>query len=203
LSPRVAALVLAAGKSSRMGSNKLLMDFHGQLMIAHTVKTIVGLVDRCLVVTGFQADEIKLALGNERVEFAHNPDFELGLSTSLRVGVAHLRDRCDAILVCLADMPLLRPQDIEQITNAFQNHRIVVPTYRAQFGNPILWGAEFFTALMTCEGDRGARGLLDKFKSDIVEVAIDHEGVLLDADTPAALEKMRAAISLTRSTANL
>jgi molybdenum cofactor cytidylyltransferase len=105
-----------------------------------------------------------------------------------------LQDRADAILVCLGDMPLIDPRDINRLIAAFNpaEHRsIVVPVHGRRFGNPVLWGAEHFEALMACEGDRGARGLLERSKNDVVEIEVANQGVLLDADTPEALSALK------------
>jgi molybdenum cofactor cytidylyltransferase len=195
--PRIAALVLAAGTSTRMGSNKLLADLHGKPMIAQTVARIkASAVDSIWVVTGNQVQLIERALTDHDVSFVNNPHFADGLATSLRAGVAALMDDCDAILVCLGDMPLIDPRDLNRLIAAFSvaEHRsIVVPVHGQSFGNPVLWGAEHFSSLLACEGDRGARGLIDKLRDQVVEVYVDHDGVFRDADTPEALDAMRTA----------
>jgi molybdenum cofactor cytidylyltransferase len=201
--PRVAALVLAAGTSSRMGSNKLLADFAGLPMIAQTVSRIAkSSVNEVYVVTGNEADLVAKALQGFDVTLLNNPHFAEGLATSLRAGVAALMHDFDAILVCLGDMPLIDPRDIDRMIAAFNaaaQRSIVVPVHAGKFGNPVLWGAAHFTNLLACEGDRGARGLLEKLADNVVEVLVDNDGVMLDADTPEALAAMRHLLS-TRGT---
>lgn len=197
--PRVAALVLAAGSSSRMGSNKLLADLNGSPMIAQTVKRIAASsVDRITVVTGHESEKISGALDGLKVNLVHNSYYADGLATSLRAGVAVLQNSCDAILVCLGDMPLIDPRDIDRMIAAFspaEQRSIVVPVHGHSYGNPVLWGAEHFSALLTCEGDRGARALLENHKDDVVEISVDSQGVVLDADTPEALALIRSIAS--------
>ena len=192
----VAALVLAAGSSTRMGANKLLADFNGRPMIVQTVAQIeASQVNQIVVVTGHQAAKIEAALRGEPVSFTHNPDYVLGLSTSLRVGVAALIGKADAILVCLGDMPLIDPADINKMIDAldYANEKsVVVPIYAGQMGNPVLWAAKHIQALMACEGDRGARGLLEKLKNETAKIEIGNPRVVLDADTPEGLAKLRA-----------
>lgn len=194
--PRVVALVLAAGSSTRMGSNKLLADIHGQPMIARTVQQIAGSsVEKIMVVTGHQSAEVERALQAHHVELVHNPDFAVGLSASLKVGVAAVQNSCDAILVCLGDMPLVDARDINRMIAAFnadENRNIVVPVHGSKFGNPVLWGAAHFAALMQCEGDRGARGLLENLRDALVEISVENAGVALDADTPEALALIKS-----------
>lgn len=202
LAPRVGAVVLAAGKSSRMGNNKLLADLHGKPMIMKTVSRIAASqVANIVVVVGNDAPAIKSALQNCHVSFVENLHYADGLASSLRAGVAALQGNCDAILVCLGDMPLIDPRDIDRMIAAFNpaEHRsIVVPVFERKFGNPVLWGAQHFMALMACEGDRGARGLLEKLKENVVEIVVDNQSVVMDADTPEAL----AAIRLIAGSAN-
>ncbi len=199
VAPRIAALVLAAGSSTRMGSNKLLADLHGVPMIAQTVKRIAAShVEMITVVTGHQSAEIEKALKDQKVSLVHNPHYAQGLATSLRAGVAALKNSCDAILVCLGDMPLIDARDVNRMIAAFnptENRSIVVPVHERTFGNPVLWGAEHFQALLDCQGDRGARGLLEKLRDDVVEIAIDNQSVILDADTPEALVIIRSIAS--------
>ncbi|MDE2446371.1 MAG: molybdopterin-binding/glycosyltransferase family 2 protein [Alphaproteobacteria bacterium] len=193
--PRVAALVLAAGTSSRMGRNKLLEPFQGQAMVGATVARVkASVVDEVMVVTGHQAEDVRAALAGHDVTFVHNSDFAQGLSTSLKAGVAALRDHVDAILVCLGDMPLIEARDINAMIAAYnvaEERHVVVPVHGRRYGNPILWGSAHFDALMACEGDRGARGLLERLAGEVVEIEINHPGVVMDADTPEALAAMR------------
>lgn len=195
-SPCVAALILAAGSSTRMGSNKLLADLNGAPMIAQTVKRVAAsAVESVTVVTGYQAEKTETALQDFKIQKIHNPNFADGLASSLRVGVAALQSSCDAILVCLGDMPLIDPRDVNRMIAAFSpadNRSIVVPVFERKFGNPVLWGAEHFAALMACEGDRGARGLLEILRDEVVEVPIENQSVVLDADTPEALAMIRS-----------
>jgi molybdenum cofactor cytidylyltransferase len=192
--PRITAIVLAAGRSSRMGSNKLLADFRGEPLIRSVVRNLkASSIDKVIVVTGHEAGKIAGVLGGEDVEFILNRKYESGLSSSLHVGVAAAGD-ADAVLICLGDMPLVKPQTIDRLIAAFNptEHRtIIAPMHKGQFGNPVLWGREHFPRLLVLEGDRGARSLIAELKSEAVEIAVDDPGILADADTPEALAEMR------------
>lgn len=191
--PRVTAVVLAAGLSSRMGSNKLLADFHGEPLIAATVKRLQSSgVDEVVVVLGRDADDVAAVLptGVRRVV---NAEFAQGISTSIRRGVEAAGDN-DAVIIALGDMPLVAAQTLGRMIAAFNptEHRsIIAPSHRGQFGNPVLWGREHFPRLMALSGDKGARSLIADLKSEAVEIAVDDPGVLMDADTPEALEALR------------
>ncbi len=193
---RFAAVVLAAGLSSRMGSNKLLAYFHGQPLIAHTVGRIASSgIEPIFVVTGHQAELVEQALANARVRFVHNGAYASGLASSLRTGVEAAKDH-DALLVCLGDMPLVNSSDLMRLIAAYRDDQsIVVPVKDGQLGNPVLWGSGHFKKLMALSGDRGARSILDENRDRVTEVSVTGDGVLLDADTPEALEQIRRALS--------
>ncbi len=193
--PRIAAVVLAAGKSSRMGTNKMLASFHDQPMIRTTVtKVLQSCVDETIVVTGNEPDKLQEALNGLNVRLIHNPHFAEGLATSLRQGLQAIADTADAVVICLGDMPLVEPTIIDRLIAAFNptEHRtLVVPTYLGQFGNPVLWGREHFVKLMALEGDRGARSLIEQFRPDAVEIDAGSDAVLRDVDTPENLQSMQ------------
>lgn len=192
--PRVAAVVLAAGQSSRMGANKLLADINGQPMIRRTVAAMRQAADVTVVVTGRDAAEITGALDGLPVTLVHNAQFAQGLSTSLRAGIEALPPDTDVAVIALGDMPLVGPEVVRRLIAAYSptEHRSVcVPVFRGERGNPVLWGRQHFEALKAMTGDKGARVLFEPLADEIVEVAMPDEAVLLDADTPEALEVLR------------
>jgi molybdenum cofactor cytidylyltransferase len=196
--PRVTAIVLAAGKSSRMGVNKLLADVNGEAMIRRTVAAMGEAVDETLVVTGRDREAIEAALAGLPVRFAHNAEFADGLSTSLKRGIEAVAADTDAVVIALGDMPLVTPDTVRRLIAAYNpaEHRsICVPVSRGERGNPVLWGHQHFPALAGLEGDRGARVLFRTHSDEIVEVEILDESVLMDADTPEALDRIRSAHS--------
>jgi molybdenum cofactor cytidylyltransferase len=191
---RVVAIVLAAGKSSRMGANKLLADIGGKAMIRRTVEAIAAsAVDFVVVVTGREPDGIATALSGLKVEFVHNHDYAQGLSTSLRVGLAAAGD-ADAALICLGDMPRVGADAINRLIAAFNptEHRaICVPVFDGKMGNPVLWSKQYFDEMRKLSGDRGARELLGLYSEDVVEVSMPDDAVLDDIDTPEALARIQ------------
>lgn len=193
--PRVAAIVLAAGKSSRMGSNKLLEDLGGVPLVAITVSAAkASPVETVVVVTGRDAEEVSRAVTPLGVATVHNPLYEEGLASSLRAGLDALPADIDAAVICLGDMPLVPAGAIARLIAAFNpaEHRsICIPVSGGQRGNPVLWGAQHFVALKSLSGDKGARVLFDDFADQTVDVAVPDEGVLIDVDTPDALAAVR------------
>jgi molybdenum cofactor cytidylyltransferase len=196
MAPKIAAIVLAAGRSTRMGSNKLLAEFRGKPMVRHTVETVLASGARpVIVVTGHQGNDVRAALQGLDVTFAENPDYAKGLSTSLKAGLAALSGDVSGAVISLGDMPLVRPMTIDRLIAAYnpvENRTIIVPVHGGERGNPVLWGAKHFPEMMKLSGDRGARLLMEQFAEDVVEIAERSDAVLADIDTPEAMEKVRS-----------
>jgi molybdenum cofactor cytidylyltransferase len=197
MAPRVVAVVLAAGLGRRMGGAKMLANFAGKPMLVATVENIMASgVDEVIVVTGHDAGKVEEALRPFAVRLVHNPDYESGMASSLRIGVEAAK-HADAVVVCLGDMPKVKANIIDRMIAAFNpiEHRsIVVPTHQGQFGNPVLWGAEHFERLTSMQGDKGARNLIAGLKSEATEIEADI-GVLMDADTPEELAALKSIVS--------
>ncbi|UCH62026.1 MAG: nucleotidyltransferase family protein [Fidelibacterota bacterium] len=185
----VAAVILAAGESTRMPGNKLLLPIGGQPMIAGAVDaaTKAG-CSPIIVVAGYNERAIHQALKGREVQFVSNPSWELGLAGSLRIGIAALPDTVDGALIMLGDMPLVKATTIQTLKTAFSANggkRIVYPAYEGRQGNPVLFPARFFEELLKLQGDRGAKALLQKYTTDTVAVPVASGEVLLDCDTEA------------------
>ncbi len=198
--PKIAAIVLSAGKSSRMGSNKLVADLGGKPLIRHTVENLkASNVADTIVVTGNEAASVRHALEGLAVKFINNDHFAEGLSTSLRAGLAAVADDVDAVLVCLGDMPLVDATTVDRLIASFSvaDHRtICVPVHAGKRGNPVLWGRQHFIGLEAISGDQGGRLLMQSLSDEIVEVEIPTNGVLVDVDTPLALSEVRSTLDL-------
>ncbi|HEX6440652.1 MAG TPA: molybdopterin-binding/glycosyltransferase family 2 protein [Stellaceae bacterium] len=196
--PRIAALLLAAGQSRRMGSNKLLEEIDGRPMIARTAQRLLASRARPIVaVLGNQAEAVDAALGKLPVERVQNPAYAEGLSTSLKRGLAALPPEIDGVVVCLGDMPLIAGRDIDRLIAAFnplEGRAIVVPTRRGKRGNPVLWAKRFFPEIAELAGDVGAKHLIGEHAELVCEVEMDTDSVLVDIDTPDALAELRAKV---------
>lgn len=195
--PRIAGLILAAGRSQRMGPvNKLLTTVDGVPMLAQVVDAVVAsMAAPVFVVTGHERQRVEEALRGRAVRFVHNPDFDSGLSTTLGRGLAALADDVDGALVCLGDMPWVTTEHVNRLMAAFApsvGQAICVPTYQGRRGNPVLWARRFFAEMQTIQGDVGARHLIGKYKDLLCQIPMDDNGILLDVDTPEAL---RAALA--------
>lgn len=194
-SAAVAAIVLAAGRSSRMGHFKLLADIAGEPMVRRSVRAVIasGIGD-VVVVTGHEADKVRDALAGLPVRLVHNPRFAEGLSTSLVAGLAALDPEPEGVLVALGDMPQVSSQLIGALVSAFRLDHVVLPVHAGRIGNPILWPRSALAAMRELEGDAGARKLLQRFQDRIIEVSTDDPGIFADVDTPDALSAVRAQL---------
>ena len=185
---KVSAIILAAGQSRRMGKeNKLLMKIDDCPMVEHVVKILnKSCLDKIIVVTGFESEQIKSTLNGYDVMFIDNPDYEQGLSTSLVAGLRSVDEKADAVIICLGDMPMITNTGIKQLVDEFNpegGREICVPTYQGKRGNPILWSRRFINEMMQLEGDVGAKHLLFSYDDVVHEVSMQDSGVLLDFDT--------------------
>jgi len=192
----VAAIILAAGRSTRMGGpNKLLAELGGKPLVRIvTEQALASKAQGVIVVTGHQADEVRDALRGLKVSFAHNPDFAAGLAGSVKAGIGAVPAQADGAVICLGDMPLIDAHLIDRLIEAFAPDRgnlIVVPVSDSRRGNPVLWSRRFFAELMTLDGDIGARHLIARHSEAVAEVPVEGRGAFLDIDTPQALEDAR------------
>ncbi len=198
--PRIAAIVLAAGRSSRMGAaNKLLTAVDGAPMVRRAVEAAAASHARpVIVVTGNEQGKVQAALRGCKATFVHNPRFAEGMSTSLQAGLAALPANVDGALVCLGDMPLVTATAIDRLIAAFnplEGRAICVPTWNGKRGNPVLWDRRFFVAMADLAGDVGAKHLIGEHTELVAEVAMSDDAVLTDIDTPEALAALRQANS--------
>jgi molybdenum cofactor cytidylyltransferase len=200
--PRVAVLVLAAGRSTRMGGpNKLLQEADGLPLVVHAVKAaLASQAVEVVVVLGHMAEQVKPAIekairAEKRVRFVTNPDFAEGLSTSVRTGIAALGKEIDAAIVQLGDMPGVNAALLDRLMAAFspvEGRSICVPTVDGKRGNPVLWDRRFFAEMVKVSGDTGAKHLIGEHADLVCEVEMTGEAAITDIDTPEALAAWRA-----------
>jgi molybdenum cofactor cytidylyltransferase len=195
---RVAALVLAAGRSSRMGARfKLIEPVGGTPIVRRVAEAACACAaDDVIVVTGHRADAVEAAVAGTRARTVRNPAFADGLSASLRAGLAALAPGTEAVVVFLGDMPLVGAAVADALIAAHRagdRRRPCVPVTDGRRGNPVLWPAAFFETLAALDGDSGARSVLAENADWVVEVPVDSESILIDVDTAEALDALRGA----------
>ena len=194
--PKIGAVVLAAGASSRMGGgNKLLTELDGQPMVRRVVEAVLGSrASPVIVVTGNTADAVREALAKCPVSFINNPDFSIGLSSSLKFGLKVLPADCDGAVIVLGDMPAVTPALIDNLIGAFapaEGRAICVATHGGKRGNPVLFARRFFEEIEFIEGDVGARGLIGAYPELVCEVEMESDAPLIDIDTAEDLAAYR------------
>lgn len=186
------AVVLAAGRSVRMGANKLLADLGGKPVLAHVLEAMKEAGLPAIVVTGNAEAEIAAMADRFGFPSIHAARYADGLSQSLAAGIAAVPDDWSAGLVMLGDMPGVSAEHIAGLAVAADANRIAVPVHNGKRGNPVAWGRRYFARLRGLEGDVGGKALLAEFADDIVEVPIESDAIFMDVDTPEALAAARA-----------
>ncbi len=193
----VAAILLAAGSSSRMGRPKPLSRLGGKPLLAHSLDALrASRVREIIVVLGSDAESIRRGVPLDGTRVVLNARFAEGMSSSIRAGVQAASERAEAFLIVLGDQPLVAAATIAGLIARYQTtHGLaVVPTFRGRRGNPVLFDRSLLPEIQTIRGDIGCRALLSAHAAEVVELPVDDPGILLDVDTPHDLEALDAAL---------
>ncbi len=190
----ISLIVLAAGQSRRMGTNKLALPWGHSTVLESTLAML----------SQTKASQKILVLGHEAGRWRHlenlpgwniiaSPQYAMGQSHSLQAGLAQLAPECQGILFCLGDVPLLQKETVNRIIDVYQENSIplVAPVYQGRRGNPVLFAADLLPELRELKGDTGARELFHRHSHILVPV--DDPGVVIDIDTPEEYEKWKNA----------
>ncbi|HEX3270641.1 MAG TPA: molybdenum cofactor cytidylyltransferase [Ktedonobacterales bacterium] len=184
----VAAIILAAGRSSRMGSHKLLLPYKGRPIVNWVlVAACASQTDPVIIVLGHEAQQVDAALQAERWFLAiHNPWYADGMSTSLRIGLAATPKNADGAIILLGDQPLITPEIIDAMIaeSARDPDVIIAASYQGRRGNPVLFPRQYFGELEAITGDEGGRSVLARHPEQVRLVEIDDALAGFDVDTP-------------------
>jgi molybdenum cofactor cytidylyltransferase len=191
---KVAAIILAAGRSTRFGEdNKLLEEIDGEPMVARVAALALASRARpVIVITGFEAERVGAALDGFDIRLVPNPDYAQGMSTSLSAGLRALPAESDGVLILLGDMPRVEPYVLDALLAAFAANgaeSICVPVHDGRRGNPVLWGGAYFAEMMQLSGDRGAKQLMRLHPGKVVEVDVGTNSIFKDVDLAADLDR--------------
>ena len=182
----ISAILLAAGESKRMnGENKLTKKINGVPLIKISVKNILeSSVDELIIITGHKSDEITNTIDiNKKIKFIFNKDYKSGMASSIKTGLNNLSEKTKSFLICLGDMPMINKDIYNQLIKKLKNKDIVVPIYKNQQGNPVLFSISMKNEIMNIEGDNGAKKILEKNRNKIFNLKINDEGVLKNFNT--------------------
>ncbi len=179
----IAAIVLSAGKSERMGRPKALLPFRGRTFLENILEAISrSRIEHTAVVVGHHRREIENI--NIRVPLVFNPDYEQGMVTSLQAGIRSLPSATAGAFLFLVDHPLVDAATIDAMIPRLGPDRIVQPTFERRRGHPVLFGAKILEEILQLPSSQGADVVVRKDPGRIVEVPVDSPGILVDVDTP-------------------
>ena len=203
-----AAIILAAGSSSRMGEgrHKLLLPLHGRPVLAHILDAVLASEAHPVVlVLGHQPEQVRAHIASYTthpdLQIVENPDYLQGMSTSMRLGIQTLqasgytksKDKSiDSALVLLGVQPLITAQHIDTLIATYRTtgKRIIAPTYEGKRGNPILFDASLFPELFEVTGDEGGRSVLERHREEIITIEMGNPLANIDVDTWEAYQRV-------------
>ncbi len=183
---KIAGLIVAAGYSTRMGAYKPLLPL-GELTIVETAVNSLrqGGIQDIRVVTGYQAEKIEAVLERWNVRTVHNPGYSDGMFSSVLAGIRSLEADTEAFLLLPGDNPLIRRHSIKEIVRTYRetNAAVVYPVFNGKRGHPPLIGSKCYASILAGDGCGGLRNVLTRFDSDLAEVNVADQGILIDIDT--------------------
>jgi len=189
------AILLAAGESRRMGAvNKLTLTVAGRPLLRRTAETLLQAgLQELVVVVGHEEQTARGLLHGLALRIVRNDSYPEGQMTSVHCGMAALQQSCDAVLICLADQPLLDADDLQQLTDAFAHcpTSVLVPTYRGQRGNPVVLAYEHRRQILAGDRNLGCKRLIEKHPELVTAVEMDNDHLVFDLDTPEAYRRLQ------------
>ena len=192
----VAAIVLAAGMSRRMGAPKQLLRVGDKTILERTLENVrASNASEIVLVLGHAADEIQKRIATQDLKIVLNRDYEQGMGTSLRSGLTEVTADVKAAIIVLADQPWTSAGTLNRLIACHQERKpqIIIPTYRGFRGNPVLLDRSVFAEVQSLNGDVGCRAIFGDHTEGIVKLAVDDPGILLDIDSRDDFETMSAA----------
>jgi molybdenum cofactor cytidylyltransferase len=191
-----AAVILAAGTSTRMGTAKQLLLLDDRPLLQHVLDHVrASVVKEIVLVLGFAAEEIRKEIDVQNARVVLNESYQQGMGTSLKAGLSAVDPQCAGALIVLADQPFVRPATLSLLVAEHRRSKaqIVIPTYRGFRGNPVLLDRSVFAEVMALTGDVGCRAVFGDHLEGIVKLPVDDAGILLDIDRQSDFEALRRA----------
>jgi len=182
----VSAILLAAGEARRMGKLKQLMPLGKTTIVEQTIDNLSSSkVSEVIVVLGHRAEEIMKRIAGRPIKMVINPLYRQGMSTSIAAGLTFIDSRAQAVMLALGDQPFVDGPTINRLIKEFEAHDkgIAIPTYKGKRGHPLIFSIKYKAQLSGLKGDIGGREIIKHHPEDILEVAVDCEGIVIDVDT--------------------
>ncbi len=193
----ISAILLAAGKATRLGKPKQLMPFGQGTIVEQAIDNLLSsAVNEVVVVVGYRAEEVVKTVAAKPVKLVINPDYEQGMSTSIIAGLNSVDSQAQAVMLALSDQPLIDSRTINRLIEEFCHHDkgIAIPTYQGRRGHPIVFAAKYRGKLLELKGDIGGRQIIKAHPEDVLEVAVNCEGICIDIDTVDSLSLARSRL---------
>jgi molybdenum cofactor cytidylyltransferase len=179
-------IILAAGESRRMKTQKLLLPFRGKTIIEQVIENIRhSEVNRIMIVLGSGREDIMKAIGHLPVLTCFNENYKMGMLSSIKCGFSTLPPSCKAALIFPGDQPMIPGDVINAVIHAYHDLQkgIVLPVYKGKRGHPVLIDMKYIHEIEKLSEDEGLRSLSYKFSDDVLEVEVNDDGILRDIDT--------------------
>ncbi len=189
----ISAILLAAGESKRMGQPKQLLPFRGSTLLGQIVENLLqSQAAETIVVLGSQAEKIIPQIAGEPVKIVVNQDFDQGMSSSIKCGLSHISEAADGVMIVLGDQPLIEKETIDLL---IERHRqsergIILPVYNGTRGHPVIFTMKYKDELLRLTGDIGGKQIVERHPSDVLEVEVDSESVVMSIDAESDYQSL-------------
>ena len=182
----ITAILLAAGESKRMnGENKLIKKIYGKSLIEHSVKNILeSSIDELIIIIGHQSELIKNILSrHKKIKFIFNNKYKTGMASSIQIGLNNLSKETQSFFICLGDMPNINKQIYNSLIKSKNSHQIIIPTYKGQSGNPVLFDKSMKEIIINIEGDNGAKKIINMHRDQTFFLETNDQSIIQDFNT--------------------
>ena len=189
----ISAIILAAGESKRMGQPKQLLPFRGSTLLGQIMENLLqSQAAETIVVLGYQAEKIIPQIAREPVKIVVNPDFDQGMSSSIKCGLSHISEAADGVMIVLGDQPLIEKETIDLLIKKHrQSERgIILPVYKGIRGHPVIFKMKYKDELLRLTGDIGGKQIVERHPSDVLEVEVDYESVVISIDAESDYQSL-------------
>jgi molybdenum cofactor cytidylyltransferase len=182
----VSAILLAAGESKRMGKPKLLLPFGDSTIVEQAINSLLNSkINELIIVVGYRAEELVGKIAKKPVKIVLNRQYQQGISTSIIAGLKTVDKDTRGIMIALGDQPLVDSRTIDRLIEEFQKHDrgIIIPVCQGRRGHPVIFPIKYEEELLQLEGDVGGKQIVKDHPDEVLEVAVNCEGILIDIDT--------------------